>query len=166
MSTYDRRGFASAYADVQNDRIPGVDGERVGYAPALGEYRTALLKGLERLFGLRLESETVPRAMLPVFTAFRSTVRSYGAITGPMDGYLEAGLIHIRLREAGVHESFLAGVRRIDECNTASADAHLDILEALLGVLLGDSADRVVSAEELHAIGVGTTPPSPYDYEW
>lgn len=166
MTTYDRRGFALAYAEAQATRITGTDAERVGYAAALHDYRTGLLAGLEQLFGLRLTFESVPDGMSPVFMAFQSTVRSYLAITGPMDGYLEAGLIHGRLEQAGVHERFLSDLRRIGKSNIESRTAHLDILDTLLNVLLGAKGERVVFDEELHAIGVGTIPPNPDDYEW
>lgn len=166
MSTYDRRGFAAAYADAQNTHVPGADGEREGYPEALHEYRIALLSGLERLFGLRLDYESVPEGMRPVLDVLDSTVRSYLAISGPMDNYLEAGLTFIRLQQAGVLEQFVAQLHRIDECNTESRTAHLDSLETLIGVLLGDNANRVVSEDELRAIGVETVPPNPDDYEW
>jgi hypothetical protein len=130
VNTYDRRGFALAYADAQN----------VGN---VGARRTS-----------------------PLSMVFASTMRSYAAITGPMAGSLEAVLVHVRMEQAGIHESFLTDMGRIDRCNNESLTAHLDILNTLIGVLLGDNADRVVPEEELRAIGVQTTPPSPYDYEW
>lgn len=168
MSTqaFGRRELALAYANAQNTRVSGVDAERAGYDSALREYRNSLLAGLERLFGLRLDFAAMSGGMSPVFMAFRSTVHSYLAITGPMDGHLEAGLLHNRLEEAGVHESFLSGIGRIAEINAESRAAHLDLLDVMLGVLLGAGAERVVSVEELHAIGVGTTPPDPSDYDW
>ncbi|MFI6867617.1 hypothetical protein [Nocardia sp. NPDC050406] len=166
MTTYDRRAFALAYIEASSIADIGIDGERTGYPEALREHRTAVLTGLERLFGLTLRQEAMPTNLSPVFMVFRSVARSYLSITGPMDGYLEAGLIHKRLEEAGVHDDFLRGIGRIADLNAESRAAHLHLLTTLLGVLLGDHADRVVEAEELRAIGVNTVPPNPSDYEF
>ncbi|WP_067685941.1 hypothetical protein [Nocardia jejuensis] len=164
MKTYDRRGFALAYIDANNPSDIGFDAERVGYPEALHGHRTALLAGIERLFGITLEMAAVPAGMRPVLLVFRSVARSYASIAGPMDGYLEAGLIHDRLEQVGIHDAFLSGIGWIAELNEESRVTHLDILTTLLGVLLGDNADKVISAEELQALGVNTVPPNPTDF--
>jgi hypothetical protein len=166
VSVYDRRAFALAFAEAQRTRVGGVDAERAGYVSALLTYRAALLAGLERLFGLRLDFDAVPDGMKALLMLFRSTAKSYLAIASPGDGYLEAGLIHARLARAGVRDRVLRGLQRIDASNAESRAAHLDILEALLGVMLGANADRVVREEELRAIGVNPTPPDPGDYDF
>lgn len=166
MTTYDRRGFALAYAGAQHIENLGTDGERMGYIDALQVYRTALLKGLEQLFGLTLGLNSVPDGMSALFMVFSSTVRSYAAITRPLAGLMEGGLIHVQLEKAGIDESIAADMDRIARCNDESRAAHLDLLDTLMGAFLGDNADRVVTEEELRAIGVETTPPNPNNYEW
>ncbi len=165
MKTYDRREFALAYLRA-NTQLRGFDIELVGYPEALHEYSTALLDGLERLFGITLRQDAMPAGMGPVFMIFESVARSYLAITGPMDDYLEASLIHTRLQQAGIHDAFVAGIGRITELNRKSRAVHLDTLTTLLGALLGDNADRVVGEDELHALGVSTVPPNRSDYDY
>jgi hypothetical protein len=162
VSSFDRYRFALAYADTL-DTTAGH--ESSAYAAALREHRAALLAGLERLFGLRLAFDTVPDRLKPILMVLRSTARSYLAIQGPLSSYLEAGLIFTRLREVGAQDSVERDLDRIEECNTDSRAAHTELMATLLGVLLGDNADRVVSEDELHAIGVHTDQPDPNDYD-
>ena len=166
MNTYDRRAFARAYADAQRTRVDGIDGERVGYAGALKEHRAALLAGLERLFDLRLDMDSLPSGTKALFMLFRGTVRSYVDIKGPGDGFLEAGLLHKAMENAGIDEAVGRDLDSIRALNEQSRTTHLDILTTLLGAMLGDNADRVVSEADLRAIGVNPIPPNPNDYDW
>lgn len=166
MRTYDRRAFALAHAEAKITYVGGADGERVGYGPALTEYRTALLAGLERLFGLRVDIDSVPGLTKALVMLFNSTVHSYLAITSPGGGSLESGLLHTVMDRAGVSDQVSRDLAVIHESNTRSREAHLNILTTLLGAMLGDNADRVVHDDELRAIGVNTTAPDPHDYDF
>ncbi|GAA2968869.1 hypothetical protein [Actinokineospora diospyrosa] len=162
MDTYDRKAFVLAYANANDPDI--TDPKPGGYFDAVRTHRAELLAGLERLFELELTAEAAPDP--PLFLLFRATARSYLAITGPMSGFLEAGLIHKRLEQVGAHEVVLRDMGRITEINAESKAAHLDILDTLVAHLLGDRADRVFTVDDLAAIGVSTTPPSHDDYDW
>lgn len=166
MRTFERRAFALAHAEAKITFISGLDSERDGYAPALIEYRTALLAGLERLFELRVGTDSGTMTHRVLSKVFQDTLATYLAIAGPLDGYLEAGLLFKTMAEAGVLDEVERGLTAIRESNARSREAHLDILTALLGAMLGDNADRVVHEDELRAVGVEPTPPNPDDYRF
>lgn len=164
MITYDRRAFAQAFLDAHPDARHGLYYNEA-YNTALREHRQRVLDGLQRLFGLTLSigGATRHRGLLALF---RSTARSYLAITGPGDGFMEAGLIFRQLAEAGVEESVHEGLARITALNTQSRDAHLAVLETLIAVLLGDRADATFTSADLAALGVDDTAgPDSADYD-
>lgn len=163
MRTYDREAFALAYVDALSRAVPGMDAEREGYAPVLFAYREALLDGLQRLFDLDLGGELSGPAG-PLLMLFRRTAQSYASITGPGDGYLEAGLLINTLAEFGIAGEVLGDLERIQATNADSRTVHMSVLTTLLGALLGERADRVVTEAELRAIGVDPIPPDPNDY--
>lgn len=167
MITYDRRAFALAYVQAESTAdVSGFDAERVGYLDALKAHRVAFLTGLERLFGLRVDFESVPSAVKPLAMFLRSTLRSCVALRTPTDGYLEGGLIIRAMKHAGVEDQITSDLTVIRESNERSRAAHLDILTTLLAAMLGDAADRVVTEDEVRAIGVDPTPPDPNDYDF
>ncbi|MEV8438475.1 hypothetical protein AB0425_13945 [Actinosynnema sp. NPDC051121] len=164
MTTYDRRAFAQAFLDAHPDARHGLYYSQA-YDTALREHRQRVLDGLQRLFGLSLSFDGVTRYR-GLLVLFRSTARSYLAITGPGDGFLEAGLIFWQLAEAGVEEPVHEGLARITALNDQSREAHLAVLETLLAVLLGDRADATFTSADLAAVGVDDTAgPDTADYD-
>ncbi|GAA4009498.1 hypothetical protein GCM10022247_34550 [Allokutzneria multivorans] len=164
MTSYDRRAFALAYVEVLRPPLGALDSELDGYVPALSKYLKQLLDGLERLFELRLDRDGMPQRMGALFMLFHSTAVNHTEVPGW--GFLEAGLLHTQLEEAGVHERVMADLERVSACNAQLRAAYLDVLESLLVAMLGERADRVVSEAELDAIGVSTIRPDPCDYDW
>jgi hypothetical protein len=53
---------------------------------------------------------------------------------------------------------------RIETLTDESRHAHLEILDALAAVILGERAELTFSGADLRAIGVDDTAPSPADY--
>ncbi|HEX4222659.1 MAG TPA: hypothetical protein VHZ97_09880 [Pseudonocardiaceae bacterium] len=162
MRHYDREAFALAYVDALSSEVPGMDGERAGYAPALFAYREALLGGLQRLFGIDFDDISGPTG--PLLMLFRATARSYLAITTPGDDFLEGGLLVDRLAEFGIAGDVLGDLESLQAGNAESRAIHLRVLTTLLGAVLGADADRVVTEKQLRDIDVDPTPPDPNDY--
>lgn len=113
-----------------------------------------MLGGLQELFGFRVERESVPTAQRALFVLFGSLVRSHLKIAGPGDGYGEAGLVFKQLAETRVQQHVLTGLERITACNDRSRDAHLDVVESLVEVFLGERAGARFTSADLAAIGV------------
>lgn len=162
MRTYDREAFALAYVSSLSKVVPGMDGEREGYAPALLAHREALAGGLQRLFGVDLNEVSGPAA--PLLVLFRRTALSYLTITSPGDGFLEASLLLDQLAEFGIAGEVVGDLERIQSINGDSRALHLGVMATLLGAILGKDADRVVTDDDLREIGVDPTPPDPNDY--
>ncbi|WP_086823789.1 hypothetical protein [Allokutzneria sp. NRRL B-24872] len=127
-------------------------------------FALAYVEALRPPLGASDSERDMPSGMGALFMLFRSTAVSCSEVRG--SGFLEAGLLHEQLEEAGVHERVTADLERVSACGTQLRAAYLDVLESLLVAMLGDRADRVVSEAELHAIGVSTTRPDPFDYDW
>lgn len=83
----------------------------------------------------------------------------------PGSDYLEASLLVRKLAEAGDAGARVnATLERIEHLSRTWRDAHLDVLEDLLGVLLGKRADFVFTSADLKAAGVDDTRPNLADY--
>ena len=164
---YDRRAFALAYVEAQADYRRGYYSENSGYNAALRTHRRQILTGLQELFGLTLARSAIPDDHQALFMLFDSTVTSYLTLATPWSRYLEAGLVVRRLDEAGRPGLAIREASdRVGNLTERSREAHLDILEALLEVFLGERAPRVFSSADLRSIGVDDTPPNSDDYPW
>jgi hypothetical protein len=163
--TYDRRAFVEAYLDAHPKSQRGHYASNA-HSAALREHQLRVLGGLQELFGVVLEAGSFPQEHVGLFVLFRGTASSLLAITSPGEGAAEAGLLYRQLAAAGVDEQVQAGLGRIIECNEQSRAAHLDVMETLLAVLLGDRADATFTSADLAAVGVDDTAgPNPADYD-
>jgi hypothetical protein len=73
----------------------------------------------------------------------------------PWSGYLEAGLLIRYLRQAGdLWVQVDQQSRRIDVLREDLREAHLAMMDVLVGHLLGERADCTFSSEDLRAAGV------------
>jgi hypothetical protein len=164
---YDSRAFAQAYLFAQASEEDGVGDYLLtepAYNAALREHHKRVLAGLEKLFGVTLDvrSTTGDTALLWLFT---KTARSCHSPRTPLSGFLEAGLLIRRLAEGGdAGTRVLATFERIGQLRDAWHEAHLDVLDDLLGMLLGERADRVFTSADLRAAGVDDTPPELTDH--
>ncbi|QYN24970.1 hypothetical protein [Amycolatopsis sp. DSM 110486] len=170
--SYNRRAFAEAYVLArasEDDAFGEYQQEQSAYNTALRAHRQRVLDGLQTLFQLRLDRESISSTpgAAPLFMLFASTAGSCLALRTPWSSYREAGLLHRRLGELGP-----AGVRIIEaselitQLTDQSRQAHLDLLAELLGVLLGERGDLVFTSADLLAAGVDDTPPDSRDYPW
>lgn len=167
---YDRRAFAETYLlaqasddDVNCGYVRGVP----AYNAALREQRKRVLAGLEQLFGLTLDMASFRSRAgdASLFMLFRSTVLACLSPTTPGSGFLVASLLHRKLAEAGDAGARVnATLERIRQLSKTWQDAHLDVLEDLLEILLGERAGLVFTSADLKAAGVDDTRPSPADY--
>lgn len=165
MITYDRRAFAQAFLDAHPDAKHGYHYNEQ-FNTALREHRQRVLDGLQELFGLRLELDGVPGGQAALFMLFRTTASSYVKITRPGEGVGEAGLMYRQLAETRAQQHVLGGLERIAACNDRSRDAHLDVMETLIEVFLGERAGATVTSADLAAIGVDDTAgPNSSDYD-
>jgi hypothetical protein len=162
--SYGRRDLIDAYlATRDGEGYGGYHRESSAYNAALRAHHEAMLSGLQSLFGLELSWDGVQDK--PLFMLFRSTAASLLALTTPWSGFLEAGLLLKRLEATGQSGArVMAASDRIWSRNAESREDHLLILEELLGVFLGDRADRTFGAADLRSAGVDPTPPSAVDF--
>lgn len=58
----------------------------------------------------------------------------------------------------------IAAGERINAVTDEARAAHLDKLDALVTIMLGDRASLTFDAVDLRAIGIDDTPPNPTDY--
>jgi hypothetical protein len=161
---YGRRALIDAYlATRPKSGHGGYYMESSIYNAALRAHHEAMLAGLERLFGMRLDPHDVPDAAL--FMLFRSTAESMLALTTPWSGFLEAGLLHRRLEATGEPAARVtAACRRIESRVAESRRDHLLILDELLAVLLGDRAGLTFTAADLRGAGADPEPPNTADF--
>ncbi|MFI6097369.1 hypothetical protein ACIA8G_17520 [Lentzea sp. NPDC051213] len=150
---YTRRDLAQAVLDAHPDSKRGLDMFRGGFSKDMKAHQVRVRDGLLKAFGINFKAHTAMKMMLT------ATVKSNSAITGPMSGFGEAGLLIRKLEGTGV----LDKVSEIGALNTMSRKAHLDIVEELIG-LMGPTVDTVTS-EDLKAAGVDDPPPNSDDYE-
>ncbi|MFF7158013.1 hypothetical protein [Streptomyces sp. NPDC008139] len=164
---YDRAAFIRCRLHVEAGPQSGYgeyEGEEPAFNNALFGYYQGLEAALEGLFGATLVLRraaatggagagggTGDRALLMLLG---SSVRSYLATGTPWSGYLEAGLLIRRLEAAGeAGERVLGASRRIEEAVKASRAAHLEMLDALVGEVLGERAGAAFDSAELRAAG-------------
>jgi hypothetical protein len=116
-------------------------------------YYAGLLEALQTRFGIRLSGEGLSFAQRVLWGLFDSTVGSLLQITSPWAGYLEAGLLHKKLKESGEPGRVVdVASQTIGEANKASDAAHREILDALFRAVFGE-CQRVVTSEELFVVG-------------
>ncbi|MEU4422416.1 hypothetical protein AB0F81_17450 [Actinoplanes sp. NPDC024001] len=162
---YGRRDLIDAYLAAQGGKYGGYLPESSTFNAALLVHHRAMLAGLERLFEIRLAHEGMSEfGHRTLFMLFTSTVRSLLGQTAPWSDFLEAGLLHRTLEATPVNARVMAASDRIWMRMAESREDHLDILDALLTVFLGDRAERTFSAADLRAIGVGVEPPRLSDF--
>jgi hypothetical protein len=117
------------------------------------DYYRSLLDALHPLFGVDMSGETLSFDQDILWSLFNSTVDSLLQITSPWSGYLEAGLIHTKLRE---HEETERRVREasssIHDANQRSEEAHREMLAALFIAVFGDRP-QVITSDQLRAAG-------------
>ncbi|WP_405135951.1 hypothetical protein [Nocardia sp. NBC_01388] len=166
--TYRLRDFAETYVLAQanwSDPIGGYHQDNSAYNAALRIHRERLLGALEELFGLELNMKNmveIPRGTV-LFMHFKSTVLSCLALRTP--GHPEAGLLLRSLEAAGdPGKRVVLASTRIDKLLTLSKEAHLDLLEDLLRILLGPRADDTFTASDLRSCGMVDTPPTLAEY--
>jgi hypothetical protein len=154
---YDRGKLIDVYLAVQAG-----DGARFGYQiecdeynDALREYYRGLLTALERLFAVEFDRRRAESFNAKVFLMpFHGTVNSLLAARTPWSGFIEGGLIIKRLEESGAPGArFLATSDRIERLHTESRAAHLEALDAIVEILLGDRADSVFESADVLAAG-------------
>jgi hypothetical protein len=162
VRSYDREALALAYVDALSREVPGMDGERAGYASALFSHRSELVSGLQRLFGLDIDDLFSPTEPLQIL--FQGVARSYAAIVSPDNGLLEGELLLDQLAHHGIAGDVLGDLEKIQAGNVESRAIHLRVLTTLLAAMLGENADRVFTEKDLRAIGVDPIPPDPNDY--
>ena len=159
---YDRSALIQTHlythADV-NSRAGGYEYGRDEYNGALREYYQGLLATLEKLFDVVLDApravESTAKVLLMLFA---STARSYLAAQTPWSGYLEAGLLINRLRVAGEPgRRVLEAGEQIGRLFDESGKQHLDMLDGIVEILLGDRADLEFDSADLLAAGFDVT---------
>jgi hypothetical protein len=98
--SYGRRELIEAYLAVSAG--PGYHGyyqDSASYNAALKAHHEAMLDGLQRLYGIRLNMSESPDRVF--FMLFDRTAASMIAMTSPMSGFLSASLLIDRLEAAG-----------------------------------------------------------------
>ncbi|MER5332384.1 hypothetical protein [Micromonospora sp. NPDC002717] len=163
---YDRRDLVRVYLAAQGNRFGGYYAESSAYNAALKAHYAAMLDGLQQLFGLRLHRDGVDTFTHRVlFMLFSSTAASFFALRTPWSDFLEAGLLIRKVEEAGAEgERIMAASQRIDALTAESRETHLEMLDALVAVMLGDRAELTFDTADLRAVGVDDTKPSTRDY--
>jgi hypothetical protein len=164
---YSRRDLVRAYLGAQQRGFGGYYAESPTFNDALAAHYLSLLDGLQRLFGLSLERDSIGAggnpALLMLFGAIADSLLS---LRTPWSRFLEAGLIHRKVEEAGQDGARISvASERINVAVAEAHEAHLEMLNALVAVLLGDRADRTFSEADIHAAGTDiSVEPSPTDY--
>jgi len=116
-------------------------------------YYASLLEALQARFCIRLSRESLSFDHSVLWSLFENTVRSLLKIASPWESYLEASLLHKKLQESGEPGRIVDRASEvIGEANTASEQAHREILYALFKALFGE-CQRIVTSEELRENG-------------
>jgi hypothetical protein len=156
-----RRDLVRIYLGAQDRGFGGYYPELSTFNAALKAHFTAMLDGLQQLFGLRLHPDgvgTVNNRVL--FMLFAATADSFLALRTPWSGFLEAGLLVRKIDEAGPDgQRVMAASQRIDALTAESRAIHLEMLDALVTAMLGDRAELTFSSADLQAIGVDDAKP-------
>ena len=150
---YTRRDLAQAVLDAHPASKRGLDMFYGGFSKDKKEHQVRVRDGLLKAFGVDLKAD------MAFWMLLRSTVESNATITAPLEDFGEAGLIIRKIEGTGI----LGQLNDIVALNARSKQAHLDIVDELIG-LLGPSVETVTS-DDLEAIGVDDTPPNRNDYE-
>ncbi len=118
------------------------------------EYYRDLLGHLEECFGIRVYDWPSLHSEKPSFQhLMQSTIRSYHAITSPTSGYLEAGLLWMRLREQGEQGTeVIDWLQDIGKLCVDSGEIHKKLIRRLFVLTYGEP-ERVVTIQELRANG-------------
>ncbi len=78
---------------------------------------------------------------------------------------IEAGLIDQKLEDAGpAGERVLAASSRIFDLAEDARRTHLEMLDALVQILLGERADLTFASADLAALGINDRPPNSDDF--
>ncbi|TSA87872.1 hypothetical protein FNU79_01080 [Deinococcus detaillensis] len=152
---YDLRSLLKSYAASQDEQE----------YPEMREYHARFYDALCKTLGTSVvEIITIPNQITVVtdkvdsrkqilYRHFRSTVRSYLALTTPYSGYLEAGLLHKTIEELGDQGQKIQDIEKIlMEHASALTKCHLDSMEAMFTVLYG-VIERQVTRDELLSYG-------------
>lgn len=155
MKTYGQREFLLAYIDAQREPYPHED---------FRVFRQKRLAALERLFRVRISSDTVVSSHRALFMLFSSTVRSYLDLWG-RGRVLEAGLLE-RVIDAvdGPEVRIRETQGRIAELKNQCAEEQLALLDSLFSVMWR-RLERTVDSADLAAIGFDdSAEPEEWDY--
>ncbi len=140
---YDYRVLIEAYIYTQRKNFIHED---------FSNYYAGLLEALQPRFGIRFSRDDLDHKQRVFWFLFQSTIRSLLEITNPWAGFLEAGLIHLRLEESGEAGHVVHGAsNRILEANTTSEAAHREIIYTLFHLIFGECPQIVTSEELLEA---------------
>ncbi|MER7282122.1 hypothetical protein ABT369_47605 [Dactylosporangium sp. NPDC000244] len=163
---YARRHLIEAYLGAQARGFGGYLPESSAFNAALKAYHAGMLDGLGQLFGLHLDSQQMDTFNNRVyFRLFVSTADSLLALRTPWSGFLEAGLLVRKVEQAGPDgQRVMTASSRIGAVVEESRQQHLEMLDALAAIMLGDRAALTFSRADLRAIGVDDTAPNPADY--
>lgn len=167
---YDRAELLQAYLAAHASaasRFGAYEAELDDYNDALRQYYRGLLAALERVFGVELDIQRAPSFDAKVFLMlFRSTADSCIAARTPWSRFSEAGLLLQRIEGAGAAgQRVLEASRLIEELHVKSREAHLGALDALVEILLGDTAKSVFTSADVRAAGFDDSArPNPADY--
>ncbi|GAA2689017.1 MULTISPECIES: hypothetical protein [Actinosynnema] len=167
MIDYDRRALVEAYIAVQPETRQEPYGSNTAFATAMLAHRKRVLDGLQRLFGVVLEREATPQNQRALFFMFNRVIASYLKVSAPGDGMVDATAIYQQLEQNGLERTALiSGLTRIRECNEQVREHHLEVLDVLVGVFLGDRADATFTSADLAALGVDDSAgPKTADYD-
>jgi hypothetical protein len=168
VTDYDVRAFAQAHIDADEDSQSAYHMGYESYTRAWEAHYRQVLTGLQQLYAFTWgTAATTDPQSFPTRSfghLFRTLMSSYHRTVEPVARYAEAGLLIGHLREAGLWESFEAGMARIEQNRDQSAEAHLDIMTGLLTAALGDRSTKVFSSADLRAIGIDDTQPELTDH--
>ena len=163
---YGRSDLVRVYLGARDRGFGGYYPDSSTFNAALQAHYTAMLDGLQQLFGLRLHPDGVGtfnnRALFMLFSA---TADSFLALRTPWSGFLEAGLLVRKVDEAGPDgQRVMAASQRIDALTAESRQIHLEMLDALVRAMLGDRAELTFKSADLQAIGIDDAKPNPANY--
>ena len=163
---YSRSDLVRVYLGAQDRGFGGYYPDSSTFNAALKAHYTAVLDGLQQLFGLRLHPDGVGTFNNRVlFMLFAATVDSFLALRTPWSRFMEAGLLLRKIEEAGSDgERVMAAGERIDALTAESRETHLEMLDALISTMLGDRAELTFSSADLEALGIDDAKPNPANY--
>lgn len=117
------------------------------------EYYCSLLEELEQIFGVDMSGRTLNFDQRSLLGLFNNTVSSLRQIRSPWSGYMEAGLIHAKLKQReDINAKVKEASNTIDNANLTSSQAHHDMLRALFCAVFGE-LKQVVTSDDLLAKG-------------